>query len=250
MNRYADKVILVTGAAGGIGEACAKRFAEEGGAVLCVDVQEEPLAATVADIEAAGGKALAQTCDISDEAAVKALFAKCVAEFGKLDVLSHQAGIIIYAHTVDMDFKSWRKLMSVNLDGTFLMCRGALPHLEAVGGNIVNTASIAALSGLAYGAGYAASKGGVYSLTKALAIEYIRRGVRVNCVCPGAINTPMTTQQRPAEDMDMELLVTHQQSVAPFGEPENVSGVVAALASDDCALINGSAIRIDGGALS
>ena len=249
MKRFEDKVILVTGAAGGIGEACAKRFAEEGGAVLCVDVQEEPLNATVADITATGAKALAQTCDISDEAAVKALFAKCIAEFGKLDVLSHHAGIIKYAHAADMDFQNWRKLMSVNLDGTFLMCREALPHLEAVGGNIVNTSSSSALRGLAYGAGYAATKGGVYSLTKALAIEYIRRGVRVNCVCPAGIETAMTMVQRPDEDMDMELLM-HQQSVAPYGKPANVASVVAALASDDCAFVNGSAIRIDGGALS
>lgn len=244
MQRFKDKVILVTGAARGIGAACAKRFAAEGGSVFCADVLAEPLEATAAEI---GGKSA--VADASDEASVKACVAACVEEFGRLDVLSNHAGIISYAHIADMPLEQWRKLMSVNLDGTFLFCREALPHLEKTGGNIVNTASSSALRGLAYGAGYASTKGGVYSLTKALALEYIRRGVRVNCICPAGIETAMTLDTRPDKDMDMELMM-HQQSVAPYGKPEQVASVVVSLASEDFSFVTGSAIRIDGGALS
>ena len=250
MQRFKDKTILVTGAAGGIGEACAKRFAAEGGNVFCVDLKKEALAATVADIAAAGGDARCLVADAADENSVKTAVGACVEAYGRLDALSHQAGILMYSHTTEMTLEQWRKLMSVNLDGTFLFCRETLPHLEKTGGSIVNTASSSALRGLPYGAGYASTKGGVYSLTKALALEYIRRGVRVNCVCPGGIHTPMTDEMSPAEDMDLQLLITHQQSVAPIGEPAHVAAVVAALASEDFAFVTGSAIRIDGGALS
>ncbi len=139
--------------------------------------------------------------------------------------------------------------MQVNLTGTFLMCKAALPHLIESSGNIVNTSSTAALAGLPYGAAYAASKGGVQALTRALAVEYAKRGVRANSVCPGSVQTGMTSRSILPEGMDFSLI----QRLIPLDQPrgpETVAGVIAMLASEDAAHINGEEIRVDGGTLA
>jgi NAD(P)-dependent dehydrogenase (short-subunit alcohol dehydrogenase family) len=197
-----------------------------------------------------GAEAEARVCDVSSEPDVEATVAACVARFGRLDSLCHVAGILRFAHTHEMAFADWKKIQAVNLDGTFLICRAALPHLLASQGNIVNTSSVAALAGLAYGAAYGASKGGVLAFTRALAVEYGKQGVRVNCVCPGSIKTPMTAGGAGLpQDADLKL-VMRQMALDRARGPETVASLIAFLASDDAAHVNGTEIRVEGGTLA
>lgn len=250
MRRFEDKVVWVTGAASGIGRATAERVASEGGRVFCSDVQAEALEETVKLAAQRGGEAAAGVCDVAAEADVAAARDACLERFGRLDALCHVAGILRFAHTHEMDFEEWRRIQSVNADGTFLVCRAALPALLETRGNIVNTSSVAAKAGLAYGAAYAASKGSVLSFTKALAVEYGKRGVRVNSVCPGSIKTPMTKGGAGLPgDADMQLVMRQMALDQPRG-PETVASLIAFLASDDAAHINGEDILVDGGTLA
>ena len=248
MKRFEGKTALVTGAGGGIGGATARRLAAEGAAVWCTDVDEKGLKKTLQAIAEAGGSADIDRCDVSDAADVERCVASCVQKHGGLDVLCHLAGILLFDHAADMPLERWQKIMDVNLTGTFLVCRTALPHLEKSGGCIVNAASSSSLSGLAYGTAYSASKGGVLAYTRSIAAEYIKRGVRANCVCPAGIRTEMTKQPLP-EGGDMTLLGRHE-SLAGWGQPEDVAAVIATLASEDAARVNGMDVRVDGGALS
>lgn len=250
MRRFEDRVVLVTGAASGIGRASVERIASEGGRVFCADVQAEAVEAAAKQAQALGAEAVARVCDVSDEAEVNATVAACVDRFGRLDALCHVAGILRFAHTHEMDFAEWRRIQAVNADGTFLVCRAALPHLVESRGNIVNVSSVAAKAGLAYGAAYAASKGAVLSFTKALAVEYGKQGVRVNSVCPGSIKTPMTKGGAGLpKDADMKL-VMRQMALDQARGPETVASLIAFLASDDAAHINGEDILVDGGTLA
>ena len=250
MRRFEGRAVLVTGAASGIGLATVLRIASEGGRVYCVDVQAEAVEAAAKRAREIGADAEARVCDVSDEDAVDATVAACVERFGRLDALCHVAGILRFAHTHEMPFDDWRRIQAVNADGTFLVCRAALPHLVASGGNIVNVSSVAAKAGLAYGAAYAASKGAVLALTKALAVEYGKQGVRVNSVCPGSIKTPMTAGGAGLpKDADLKLVMRQMALDRPRG-PETVASLIAFLASDDAAHINGEDILVDGGTLA
>ena len=250
MRRFEGKVVWVTGAASGIGRATVERLAAEGAKLFCADVQAEALQETVKRAVELGAEAEARVCDVSSEPDVEATVAACVARFGRLDSLCHVAGILRFAHTHEMPFADWRKIQSVNLDGTFLVCRAALPHLLASQGNIVTTSSVAALAGLAYGAAYGASKGGVLAFTRALAVEYGKQGVRVNTVCPGSIKTPMTAGGAGLpKDADLKLLM-RQMPLDQARGPETVASLIAFLASDDAAHVNGTEIRVEGGTLA
>jgi NAD(P)-dependent dehydrogenase (short-subunit alcohol dehydrogenase family) len=250
MRRFEGKVVLVTGAASGIGRATVERLASEGAKLFCADVQAEALQETAKRAVELGAEADARVCDVSSESDAVASVAACVARFGRLDSLCHVAGILRFAHTHEMSFAEWRKVQAVNLDGTFLMCRAALPHLLASGGNIVNVSSVAALAGLAYGAAYGASKGGVLAFTRALAVEYGKQGVRVNAVCPGSIKTPMTAGGAGLpKDADMKL-VMRQMALDRARGPETVASLIAFLASEDAAHVNGESIRVEGGTLA
>ena len=250
MRRFEDKVALVTGAASGIGRATVERLASEGAKVFCLDVQAEAVEASAKLATSAGAEAESRICDVSDEAQVNAAVAACVERFGRLDALCNVAGILRFAHTHEMSLEEWRRIQSVNLDGTFLLCRAALPHLLESQGNIVNVSSVAAVAGLAYGAAYGASKGGVLALTKALAVEYGKQGVRCNSICPGSIKTPMTAGGAGLpKDADMKLVMRQMALDRPRG-PETVASLVAFLASEDAAHVNGEDILVDGGTLA
>lgn len=249
MQRFTDKVVLVTGAGSGIGRAAALRIAAEGGRMYCLDVNQAGLDETLALIAAEGGDAAAQLCDIADEAQVRAAIAACVDRFGSLYALVNMAGILRFDDTDALETSAWQRVLDVNLTGTMILCREVLPHLLASRGSIVNAASTAALAGLPCGAAYSASKGGVLAMTRSIAVEYAKRGVRANCVCPGDINTGMTVDIQWPPNMDFEL-IGRISSLSGAKSPEVMAGVIALLASEDGIHITGEDIRVDGGTLS
>ena len=246
MNRFDGRVALVTGAASGIGRAIAERLASESARLFAVDVQAAPLAEVVAGIAAAGGTAEARPCDVSDEAQVADTVAACVARFGRLDVLCNAAGILRFDHFHELATADWQRILAVNLTGTFLMCREAVPHLLATRGNIVNVASTAAVAGQPWAAAYAASKGGVLALTRSIAVDYVKQGLRANAVLPCDILTPIMNVFAMPAGANPKLL---RRVMSPMGtgEPAHVAGVVAMLASNDGAFVTGEAVRVDGG---
>ena len=249
MRRFEGKTILVTGAGSGIGRAAAARFGAEGGRVCCVDVNGAAAEETVAAIRAASGEAYAAVCDVSDPDAVARTVDAAAARWDGLHVLANVAGIGGFRRTTEVTFAEWSRIIGVNLTGAFLMCQRALPHLLKVRGAIINTASVAGLKSHPYCAAYCASKGGVVMLTKALAAEYGRKEVRINCLCPGGIETPMLSQFQLPEGVPQAALMR----IAPLGrhgQADEVAGTIAFLASDDASYINGATIVVDGGMIT
>lgn len=249
MERYTDKVVLVTGAASGIGRAAAERMAAEGAAIFAVDVQRGALEEAVGQWRAAGLNAHAHVCDISDEAQVKACVRACVDTFGKLDVLCNMAGILRFAYTHECSLETMRKIIDINLIGTFLICREALPELIKTKGNIINAASTAALQGLPWGAAYGASKAGILAMTRSIAVDYAKQGVRANCVAPGDILTPLAQNVEFPKDADFSILGRISSLTGAKG-PEVVAGLIAMLGSEDGIHITGECVRVDGGTLA
>lgn len=251
-SRFEGKAVIITGAASGIGRAALIRLVSEGAIALGVDRDEAGLieAQTAATQSAAhGGRAIVETGSVSDEDDVKRIVGAFVGREGRLDALINMAGILRSSHTTETSLAQFMELVQVNLVGTFLFCREALPSLIESSGNIVNAASTSVEFGHPYMAAYSASKGGIAAMTHSLAWEYIRRGVRVNAIAPGGINTPMV-QATPAgfpAGVDGTLFIHLTPPDRKFGVPENVAGVIAMLASSDGAHINGEIIRIDGG---
>lgn len=249
MKRFENKVVLVTGGASGIGRACALRLAAEGASVFAGDVQAAALDATAKDARELGAACETALLDVTDEEAVREAVAACIARFGRLDVLCNVAGILRFDHTHELSLADWSRVLAVNLTGTFLLCREAIPHLLATRGNIVNMASTAGMTGHPWSAAYAASKGGVLAFTRSLAVEYAGQGVRANAICPGSIETPIKEAFRIPEGANPKL-VRRIMPLTGFAGPEKVANLVAFLASDEGSHITGEEIRIDGGALS
>ena len=175
--------------------------------------------------------------------------AAVIAKHDRLDVLCNVAGVLRADHTHEVKLADWERILRINLTGTFLMCRAAIPHLLKTKGAIVNTSSTSALGSHPWMAAYAASKGGILSMTRVIAVEYAKQGLRANCVCPGGINTPLHGQFRMPKGVDFELLRGAMPPVPQVG-PEYAASVIAFLASDDAKYMNGAEIRADGGALS
>lgn len=249
MKRFEDKVALVSGSGSGIGRATAERFAAEGAKVFCSDINEDAVQNTANQIRASGGEATAIRCDVSDPAQVTATIAAVVAKYGQLDFLANVAGYGFFRRTTETTFEEWSRMLAVNLTGTFLMCQAALPHILQTRGAIINTASVAGVKSHPYSAAYCASKGGVVLLTKALAVEYGRKEVRINCVCPGGIETPLINEFKLPPGVSEAALVR----ISPLGRmglPTEVAGTIAFLASADAAYINGAAIVVDGGMIA
>lgn len=249
MGRFDGKVALVSGSASGIGRATALRFGSEGAKVFCSDVNADAVQITANMIKEAGGEATAMRCDISDPAQVTATFEALIAKYGRLDALANVAGYGFFRRTTETTFEEWSRMIAVNLTGTFLMCQAAIPHVLKTKGSITNTASVAGVKSHPYSAAYCASKGGVVLLTKALAVEYGRKEVRINCICPGGIETPLINEFTLPAGVSEAALVR----ISPLGRmglPEEVAGTIAFLASADAAYINGAAIVVDGGMIA
>jgi NAD(P)-dependent dehydrogenase (short-subunit alcohol dehydrogenase family) len=246
LGRLTDKVAIVTGAGSGIGRATAARLAAEGAAVACLDVADDAVRLTAAGIAEDGGRAISVRCNVADAAQVVAAVASTVDQLGAPRVLCNIAGIGRFAHTTEMALADWQRIIDVNLTGTFLMAQAVLPYLLASGGVIINTASNAGLHGLPYSAAYCASKGGVVMLTKSLAYEYIERGVRVNAVAPGGVNTPLTQSFQFPDHVSPKLLFK-MQSPMGMAEPADLAGLFAFLASDEARYMTGAIVAMDGG---
>ena len=245
--RYAERSVFITGAGSGIGRATALRVAEEGGAVACADIDEGTLKETVDLVTEAGGRAVGFGCNVMERASVDAAVAGAVDALGGLHVVFNVAGTGKLGHTEQVSEADWNRTVGVNLSGTFFVCQAALPHLLANRRSaIANVASVAGLNGQAYSAAYCASKAGVVGLTKALAVEYVKRGLRVNCVCPAGVRTPLMGHFLPPEDADLEL-VRRFGLVNKFTHPEEVAAALAYLGSDDARSINGVALGMDFG---
>lgn len=250
MKRFEGKRAIVTGAASGIGKASALRLAEEGAHVVCTDIQDEALQATVAEIQAAGGKADAIVADISQWETVEQLVEDAVKALGGgLDILVNVAGMGGFVRTEMEDPARFNKLLSINLYGPFYTVRASIKYLLESKGNVVNVASIAGVAAHPYAAAYCASKGGLVMMTKALAMEYAAEGVRFNAICPGGIKTPMLKVFNPASvpDANMQLFMRMMMLNGRFADPSEIAGTVAYVASDEASFMTGSVLLNDGG---
>lgn len=243
MNRFENKVALVTGAASGIGRATALRLASEGAQVMLADINSEGLAETAALIPSETAQLV---FDAAQRDQCQNIVAETVAKFSKLDVLCNIAGFAMSRHFTDVTAEQWSKMVDVNLNSVFHISQAAIPHLLEVKGNIVNMASSAGLVGQAYNSVYCATKGAVVMLSKALAVEYAGRGVRVNAVCPGGVETPLTAKFEAPEDADMSLMA-RLFPLTEMGQPEEIAGAVAYLASPEARYVTAEAFSIDGG---
>ena len=220
------------------------RFGEDGATVVCVDLNGDGAAATADKI---GSGATSVALDVSDHRAAASVIEDVVATHGKLDVLANVAGILQFGHAIDISPEEWNRIIAVNLTGPFNMIRPALPHLEASGGNIVNVASSSGIQGQPYGAAYSASKGGVVLMTKALAVEYAKKGVRVNAVCPGGVDTPLVANMTLPPDVDFKLIMRMDVVPGHFAPPSDIAAVLCFLASDDAKNVTGAAVPVDFG---
>ena len=254
MERFADRRIVVTGAASGIGQATVLRLLSEAGTVHAVDVDGTGLDRTVelASTDGAVRRLTTGTLDVSDEAAVDTAMAEVVERLGGIDVLVNAAGILRAARTHESTLEMWNLVVTINLTGTYLMTRAALrPMLDQGAGVIVNFSSTSASFGHPHMAAYAASKGGIDAFTHTIALEYGKRGIRCVAVAPGSIQSGITeaTGGMLPDDTDWELFAKMSPVVAQgFQPPEVVAGMIAALASDDGRFVTGTSLRIDGGA--
>ncbi|HVX17002.1 MAG TPA: SDR family oxidoreductase [Acidimicrobiales bacterium] len=256
MQRFEGRAVFVTGVASGIGRASFVQFASEGASVYGIDANAEALAETeqmaeaaVAEAGGSGATLIVQPGDVSDEQAVGAHVAAAVDAFGGLDVVANIAGILRFGHTHEFDFATWRKMFDVNVHGTFLVCRAALPHLLERRGVIVNIASTAAHAGCPWGAAYSGTKGAVLSMTRALAVEYAEQGLRAVTISPGSVETPIQNEFAVPEGANWKLI----QRAMPLGrsaKPEELGKIVAWAASDDSSIFNGADLRIDSATLA
>ena len=238
--RFKNKVCLVTGGASGIGRATCKRFAAEGGIVVVVDINEDGGNETVNMITEIAGQAVFIQADVAAAADVRALVDTIVNRFGRIDVLVNNAAVMTFKRVVDLEVEEWDRVIAVNLRSVFLFCKYCLPHME--NGVIVNVSSIHAHETGGDVAPYAASKGGLEAFTRALSREYKPANIRVNCIAPGGVNTPMLWSNPALKDMNPNDVL--------YSQPEQIAALICFLASPDASPINGTTVIADMGLLA
>jgi NAD(P)-dependent dehydrogenase (short-subunit alcohol dehydrogenase family) len=255
-NRFEDKVVIVTGGAKGIGEAAALAFTKEGGKVAIADIDEEAGREFVKQIKEIGGEAIFVKCDVSRSADVQLLVNETVKEFGGIDVLYNNAGVVRYGTVVELSEEDWDYQININLKASFLTCKYTIPEMiKRGGGAIVNTASAQAFASQKTVAAYAASKGGIVSFTTTVALDHAGDNIRCNCIAPGSIQTPMLNEAAelfgPKDNPSQA--ITDWGKMHPLGRvgrSEEVAKLVLFLASDDSSFCTGGCYRIEGGLLS
>jgi len=250
MGRLDGKVAVITGAASGIGRGTALCLAKEGAAVVAVDLNSQGGEQVVSEIAATGGRAVFQHTDVSSEPEIKSAVERAVKEYGRLDIMFNNAGLVgavgpIEAVTAD----DWDRTIAVLLRSVFLGIKYAVePMRKAGGGSIISTSSVASFLPSAYGAAYSAAKGGVISLTRAAALQLGRVKIRVNCICPGAINTPIWGALPGFSDpAAVAQLLDDAQTIPRVGRPQDIASMVLFLASDESEWVTGQAMIVDGG---
>lgn len=248
--RVEGKVCVVTGAASGIGQATARRLAEEGGRVALADIDTGGAERAAADLAKEGLEARAFAVDVADPESVHGLYDEVAGRFGRIDICHNNAGILLSDDTgpVETSLATWQRLMDVNLTGVFLCLKYQIPHLLATGGgSIVNTASMVALVGSGSPQlAYAATKGGVLAMTREVAITYAKHNIRCNCVCPGPIETPLFGNVFGDDEAARQRRMVHVPT-GRFGAPREVADAVLYLASDEASWTTAAALVVDGG---
>ena len=244
-----DRVAIITGSASGIGRASAKEFASEGAHVVVADINFAGAQETVNQIQAAGGIALAVKADVADSGSVEGLIEQTLLTFGRINVLFNNAAIQVNKTVEDTTVEEWNREISINLGGVFLCSKFAMPHLRRTRGCIVNMASVNGFFVEPLCAGYCATKGAIIALTKAMAIDHGKDGIRVNCICPGYIDSGLAweyfeVQPNPTEARNA---AGKLHALWRVGQPEEVARLAVFLASDDASFMTGSSVAVSGG---
>ena len=253
VGRIAEKVALITGAASGIGRATALLFAREGAAVALADVNTDAGRRVADEIAQSGGRAFFEPVDVTRAADCQRLVERAIREFGRIDILFNNAGIIRRATVLDLSEDDWDRVMAVNVKSIYLLSREVIPHIQkAGGGTIINTASGWGLTGGAKAAVYCASKGAVVLLTKAMAIDHGPQKIRVNCICPGDTDTGMLREEarQLGEENRQFLAAAAKRPLGRVGTPEEIAQAALYLASDASSFVTGTALVVDGGGLA
>jgi NAD(P)-dependent dehydrogenase (short-subunit alcohol dehydrogenase family) len=243
------RVSIITGSASGIGRASAREFAKEGAHVIVADINYAGAGETAKQIESAGGSALAIKTDVADPQSVEALIAETLRSFGRIDVLFNNAAVQVNKTIEETTVEEWNREIAVNLGGVFHCSKFAIPHLRNTKGCIINMASVNGFFVEPLCAGYCATKGGIIALTKAMAIDHGKDGIRVNCICPGYIDSGLAweyfeVQANPAAARTQAAKV---HALWRIGQPEEVARVAVFLASDDASFMTGASVTVSGG---
>ena len=248
--RFEDRVVILTGAASGIGKAAATLFAGEGAMVCLLDIDRKGIEKTANDILHQGGKALPLECDVTHEEKVSDVVAQALQHVGRIDVLCNNAGIEFSKSLICTEEDEWDRVLAVNLKGMFLLSKHVVPHMmDSGGGAVVNTSSISGLLGWPDSSAYCASKGGVVQLTREMAVEYGPHNIRVNCICPGTTETPMIDRLLGLES-DPEGTARSIRAMHPLGrfaQPEEIARAMLFLASEEASFVTGAVLPVDGG---
>jgi NAD(P)-dependent dehydrogenase (short-subunit alcohol dehydrogenase family) len=246
MGRFDGKVSLITGAASGIGRSVCVRLASEGARVFATDIDGDGLAETEALVNDAGGSIQVSVLDITQRAQCFGAVQAATDVFGRLDVLANVAGIVRFSHSHEMTEEEWNLVHAVNVSGPFFLCQAAIPQLIASAGNIVNVVSNAGLMGQAYTAAYCSSKGALVQLTRSLAMEYMKRGIRINAVAPGGTATPLVENVQLPDDVDFDLMKRYI-GLRGMSQPDEIAAAVAYIASEEARSVHGAIFSVDNG---
>jgi NAD(P)-dependent dehydrogenase (short-subunit alcohol dehydrogenase family) len=247
MNRLQGRVALITGVASGIGLATARRFAAEGASIAGIDIGQPP-DEDWAEIGASPPGAILQQADVRDEEAIRTAVAAAVERFGRIDVLVNAAGVIGMGPAHLLPVAEFERIVDINLKGSFIISKHVLPTmLEQRSGSIILVASVEGFVGLSGQVAYNASKGGVVMMAKTMAIDYAAAGIRVNCVCPGGVDTPMTAMLHDEAMHSFRDQLRGFHAFGRFAQPEEIAAAILFLASDDASFVTGSSLLVDGG---
>jgi 2-keto-3-deoxy-L-fuconate dehydrogenase len=246
------KAAVVTGAGSGIGAAIARLFARRGASVAAVDRDGAAAEAIAAEVTAAGGRASAHACDVSEAAPVDALFRDLAAAYPRLDILVNNAGIAHVGTIEQTTPEDFDRLYRVNVFGVYLCARAVVPVMLAQGGGVIlNMASIASLIGLPDRFAYSMTKGAVLTMTRSIAVDYVKRGIRCNCICPARVHTPFVdgylARNYPGREAEMMRELSAYQPIGRMGRPEEIAQLALYLCSDEAGFVTGQAYPIDGG---